>query len=235
MSAATAVRAAAAALRDAEAMLAKTAEKLAAASASQPALPDIEGLTLKVEDTSAAVALGLADEAELSAAVRALNEATTLAAAGRSARVSAKALAEGLRRRLEAAELDLVAARTALDDAQKAWLHAEMLSAEAAYMAAAEIVVQALCRHSAGARSLESRGERLNHRVGLAAALVLPTINEASCARYLESRPHPAAAIGADLSGVLALHVPDTLESELAALLTQPTGLVAALKRAVRA
>jgi len=234
MSAANAVRAAAGALRDAEALHTKVSEKLTAAQASAPVAIDLSHMTRAVEDAAAEHALGLADIGVVEAASRALNEATALVDRTRSERTALSAATQGLTRRLESSERAVVAASEGLKAASVAWIEFDMSEAEREYMAAAEIVTRCLVRHAAGARALERKGEQLNNAVSLAAPLSLPTVGPSTCARFLQRFPAAPHAIGADLGHALAPGDID-IESELAALTEPKPGIVNTIKRLARA
>ena len=234
MSAATAVRAAAAALRDAEALHAKVAEKLTAAQASAPEEIDLAPLERAVEDAAASQALGLADLASVTVASKALADARAQAAAGRSERAAQAAATQGLTRRLESAQAEELAAREALQAASVAWVQADMADAESAYLKAAEAVTKALSRRQGGARVLQSQNPEVWMR-DYSLPLTLPTVGDLTRARYMLANPHAPHAVGVNLADVLPAGDVD-VQADLATLIdTKPTGLVATLKRAIRA
>lgn len=232
-----AVRNAAQCLRDAEALHATIVSKLAASHAAAPVLPDLDELARAVEDASASHALGLAEATEVDTARRSLAEAQRAATEVSGERAASLATAGGLQRRLSTAASATAVALEGLEAAALAWLRADMAAAEAAYLQAAQNVVQALCRHAAGARALQARGVTLPNVVTLAQPLILPTVNATTAALFVERRPTAPHGIGENLVDVLGQR-DEALEAELAALLEPPkraTGIVETIKRAVGA
>ena len=225
-----AVRAAAQAQRDAQALHHKISERLAAAREPGPALPDLDGLQRALEDASADQAIGMTDAATVATARGALADARAAVAATAGERATQLATAEGLQRRLESAEGQSAAAAEALNNAAVEYLRAELQGAEAAYLGAAQAVVLALHRHAAAASALRIRGAPVHYAAAQVSQCNLPVIGSASEEAFADHQPKEVY-FGSGLMRVLPAHA-STIEADLAALIEAPAvGIVAAIKR----
>jgi hypothetical protein len=231
------LRAAAGRVRDAEARHTAITAKLTATELAIPPAPDLAPLVAAHQDAVAALALGEGDSSAVAATADALRQARDAAAAGQGERQHAALVEAGLRRRLAAADAELIEARAALADAEIAWLRAELDAAESEYQKAAVAVIEIRRRHWACAEALAKRGGEVPSLTSYAAPLALPVVGPRTAELFRRHAGNEADAIGASLTDFLWRdHL--SVEPELAALTETPQpggGIVSSIRRALRA
>lgn len=134
-----------------------TADEATAAQARE-----VERLTREHAEAAAAAALGEITAAELEKASKALDAARKALDAARAAAQADAATREGLTRRLEKAERELIEARAALELAEVEWLRAQAVEADRAYTEAAAAAWQAWGRVFACRAVLVGKGYPLD-------------------------------------------------------------------------
>lgn len=231
------IRAAAQRLRDAETAHQKIAEKLAAAQAAFPEAPSLADLELAEQDAAAAHALGEVDAGAVEAAREALAEAKAKASTVSAERAALQTAVDGLARRAMSAQLELDAAREAMQASIVEWLRAEMTTAEIEYLDAASAVVRAYARHEAAVAALQARGARTTDLERSPGRVNVPPIGAMTAAKFLEIVKSARDTDGANLAGALARGIHSTIENELADLIDpkQSGGALASFVRRLRA
>jgi hypothetical protein len=166
----TIIAAAARHITDAEATVARIEAAIAGLPAEAP-LADTSTLARRVEDLTAAVALGEATPADLEAARKDLDAAHQARTQRANASDQAAAARAGFERRLAEARKELEEAEAALAAAECDHLYRLIEEADAKYRQAAEAAYVALSRIAAAHGALEARGVR----PPLPAAIAQPT------------------------------------------------------------